>query len=235
MDKLKLKEFLENELHYESSDSLLDAFQKYEDLLLEWNEKFNLTAIKDPSEILEKHFIDSAYLNKFVSFKKHDSILDIGSGAGFPALVLAILNPQANFTLVESNGKKVSFLNEVRDQLNLKNVTILKGRIEELNSLRSSFNYATARAVTQLNMLVELTIPYLKVHGTLIAYKGSMVDIEVKQASRAIHSLEGRLEKIERFNLPYSKNGRSFVFITKTKENKNKYPRAYSLITSKPL
>ena len=235
MDKAKLKEFLENELHLNADEALLDSFQKYEDLLLEWNEKFNLTAIKDPSEILEKHFIDSAYLNKFVSLKKHDTLLDIGSGAGFPGLVLALLNKDVEFTLVESNGKKVSFLNEVREKLNLKNVTILNGRIEELNSLRSSFNYATARAVTQLNMLVELALPYLKVHGTLIAYKGSMVDIEIKQASRAIHSLEGKLVRKEAFSLPYSKDGRSFVFIEKCKENKNKYPRPYSLITSKPL
>ena len=113
MDKNRFKEFLENELHLTADDALLDSFQKYEDLLLEWNDKFNLTAIKDPQEILEKHFIDSAYLLKFVSLKKHDSLLDIGSGAGFPALVLAILNKEVNFTLVESNGKKVSFLNEV--------------------------------------------------------------------------------------------------------------------------
>ena len=235
MNKIKLASFINDELHLEINEDVLDLFIKYEELLLEWNEKFNLTAIKDKEEILEKHFIDSMYLMKYVSFKKHDSLLDIGSGAGFPGLVLAILNKDIEFTLVESNGKKVTFLNEVRDKLSLNNVTILKGRIEELSALRSSFNYVTARAVTQLNILIELSIPYLKVKGSLIAYKGSMVDIEIKQASRAIHSLDSRLDKVERFSLPYSKDGRSLVFITKNKENKKKYPRSYSEITSKPL
>ena len=235
MNSEKLVSFLKEELHLTNADELVLKFSKYFELLLEYNEKFNLTAIKDEDEVIEKHFIDSMYLNKFVSSKKHDSLLDIGSGAGFPALVLAIINPEVSFTLVESNGKKVDFLNVVREELKLNNVTILKGRIEDLSSLRSSFNYATARAVSQLNILVELMVPYLKVKGTMIAYKGSMVDIEVKQASRAIHMLDAKLDHIERFNLPYSHDGRSFVFITKIKENKKKFPRPYGEITSKPL
>ncbi len=235
MDKNKLADFIKNELHLEINEDILDSFDLFESLLIEWNEKFNLTAIKEKEEILEKHFIDSIYLNKFVSFKKHDTVLDIGSGAGFPAIALAIINTDVNFTLVESNGKKVSFLNEVRNKLQLKNVTILNGRIEDLKVLRSSFDYVTARAVTQLNILVELSIPYLKVNGTLIAYKGSMVDIEIKQANRAIHSLDSKFVKKEVFNLPYSNDGRSFVFIKKCKETKNKYPRSYSLIVNKPL
>ena len=235
MNKEKLASFIKDELYIEISEEKLHSFEVYEEMLLEYNEKFNLTAIKDREEILEKHFIDSMYLIKYQDFKKHDTLLDIGSGAGFPAVVLAILLDDVTFTLVESNGKKVSFLNDLREKLNLKNVFILKGRIEELSQLRSSFDFVTARAVTQLNILVELALPYLKAHGTLIAYKGSMVDFEIKQASRAIHSLEGKLVKKEAFNLPYSKDGRSFVFITKTKENKKKYPRPYGEIVSKPL
>lgn len=235
MNKEKLAAFIKEELHVDVTEDILNKFDLYEKLLLEWNEKFNLTAIKSDEEVLEKHFIDCLYLFKFFELRKHSSFLDIGTGAGFPGMVLAIFKSDVNFTLVESNNKKVTFLNEVRSQLSLNNVTILKGRIEDLSSLKSSFDYASARAVSQLNILTELAVPYLKVHGTFVAYKGSMVDIEIKQANKAIHALDSKLVKKEVYNLPYSKDGRSLVFIQKSKENKKRYPRPYGEIVSKPL
>ena len=235
MNKEKLSSFIKDELLKDVSEEVLNKFETFENLLLEWNEKFNLTAIKDKEEILEKHFIDSLYLLKYLDIKKHSSFLDVGTGAGFPGIVLAIMKPEVEFTLVESNNKKVSFLNEVRTQLHLNNVFILKGRIEELTALRSNFDYASARAVSQLNILTELIIPYLKVRGIFIAYKGSMVDIEIKQSNRAIHSLDSELIQKETYSLPYSKDGRSLVFIIKKKETKKKYPRPYGEIVSKPL
>ena len=235
MNKEKLSSFIKDELLKDVSEEVLNKFETFENLLLEWNEKFNLTAIKDKEEILEKHFIDSLYLLKYLDIKKHSSFLDVGTGAGFPGIVLAIMKPGVTFTLVESNNKKVSFINEVRSKLHLNNVFILKGRIEELTALRSNFDYASARAVSPLNILIELIIPYLKVKGIFIAYKGSMVDIEIKQSSRALHCLDSELIQKETYSLPYSKDGRSLLFIEKKKENKKKYPRPYGEIVSKPL
>ena len=161
--------------------------------------------------------------------------MDIGSGAGFPGIPLAILFPNLTITLVESNGKKVSFLNEVRNELHLNNLFILQSRVEDLKGLRGEFDYVTARAVTQLNILLELAMPLLKVKGHLLAYKGSMVDIEIKQSERAIHTLDSKIYQKNIYNLPYSKDGRSLVDDIKLKETKNKYPREYSLIIKKPL
>ncbi len=235
MNKELLKRFINNELHLEVGEDVLNKFALFEDLLLEYNEKFNLTAIKDRDEILEKHFIDSLFLLKYLNFRPHSSFLDVGTGAGFPGIALAIMKSDVNFTLVESNNKKVSFLNEVRERLSLNNVTILKARIEDLTSLREQFDYASARAVSQLNVLVELIVPFLKVKGQFIAYKGSMVEIELKQANKAIHVLDSKLIKTELYELPYSKAGRSLAFIEKSKPTKKKFPRPYGEIVSKPL
>ena len=178
MDKTKLSSFIKDELKLDINEEIIDKFSLYEKLLLEWNEKFNLTAITKEDEILEKHFIDSIYPSKFVDFSKKGRLLDIGSGAGFPAIPLAILFPNIEFSLVESNGKKVSFLNEVRTSLKLNNVFILQSRVEDLKALRGEFDFVTARAVTQLNILLELSIPLLKVKGHLLAYKGLLIIIE---------------------------------------------------------
>lgn len=235
MDKTKLSTFIKDELKLDINEEIIDKFSLYEKLLLEWNEKFNLTAITKEDEILEKHFIDSIYPSKFVDFSKKGRLLDIGSGAGFPSIPLAILFPNIEFSLVESNGKKVSFLNEVRTSLKLNNVFILQSRVEDLKTLRGEFDFVTARAVTQLNILLELAIPLLKVKGHLLAYKGSMVDIEIKQSERAFHTLDSKLISKNIYKLPYSNDGRSLLDIVKNKETKNKYPRPYSIITNKPL
>lgn len=235
MDKQKFKDFIKNELSIDVSDLTIDKFQTYKELLLSWNEKFNLTAITKEDEILEKHFIDSLYVSKFVDLNKKATLLDIGSGAGFPGIPLAIVFPNLTISLVESNSKKVSFLNEVRSTLNLNNVFIFNARIEDLKTLRGKFDFVSARAVTQLNILLELSIPYLKVGGHLLAFKGSMVDIEIKQSERALHTLSAKINTKNIYKLPYSNDGRSLIDIVKIKETKIKYPRQYSLITNKPL
>ncbi len=235
MDKQKLKDFINNELSIDVSDMTIDKFSLFEELLLSWNEKFNLTAITKEDEILEKHFIDSLYASKFIDLNKKATLLDIGSGAGFPGIPLAILFPNLTISLVESNSKKVSFLNEVRSSLNLNNVFIFNARIEDLKTLKGKFDFVSARAVTQLNILLELSIPYLKIGGHLLAFKGSMVDIEIKQSIKALHILGAKINVKNIYQLPYSKDGRSLIDIVKTKETKAKYPRQYSLIISKPL
>lgn len=235
MDKAKLKSFINNELVAEVSDSVLDKFCLYEKLLIEWNQKFNLTAITKEDEILEKHFIDSIYAFKFVDLTKKATLLDIGSGAGFPGIPLALLCPNLTISLVESNAKKVSFLNEVRSTLGLNNVFIFHSRIEDLATLRGKYDFVSARAVTQLNVLLELGVPFLKVNGHLLAFKGSMVDIEIKQSQKAFHLLDTKIVSKNIYNLPFSKDLRSLLDIIKLKQTKAKYPRAYSLIVNKPL
>jgi len=210
-----------------------EKFAKFESLLLEWNEKFNLTAILDHDEITEKHFIDSLLATNFVELK-HGRLLDIGSGAGFPGIPLAIYLPKLKITLLESNGKKVTFLNEVVKQLNLENVTVINGRAEDLKN-REYYDFVTARAVKALNILMELTIPFVKVHGALIAYKGRDADAEIIEAKSAFKKLNCKLKNSFAYELPKTKDNRKLLVIIKEKATLKKYPRNYSEISKQPL
>lgn len=214
-------------------DSKISLFEKYRNLLLEWNEKFNLTAIKDLDEIEEKHFVDSLYLDKFVSLE-NKTLLDVGSGAGFPGIPLAIAHPNLKVFLLESNGKKVSFLKEVVKQLDLKNVEVIQSRAEEFLD-KERFDIVTARAVKELNILLEICIPLVKIGGTFAAYKSSAVDEEISRTKHAYKVLD--ITKVERFDyqLPNSKDNRVLLLIFKTKPTKKKYPRNYSEIVKAPL
>lgn len=214
-------------------DSKISLFERYRNLLLEWNEKFNLTAIKDLDEIEEKHFVDSLYLDKFVSLE-NKTLLDVGSGAGFPGIPLAIAHPNSKVFLLESNGKKVSFLKEVVKQLDLKNVEVIQSRAEEFLD-KERFDIVTARAVKELNILLEICIPLVKIGGTFVAYKSNAVDEEISRAKHAYKVLD--ITKVERFDyqLPNSKDNRVLLLIFKTKPTKKKYPRNYSEIVKAPL
>ena len=159
---------------YGLNDIQINKFEKYASLLLEWNEKFNLTAIKDIDEIEEKHFIDSLYLDKYVELN-NKSLLDVGTGAGFPGIPLAIVHPTLSVMLLESNGKKISFLKEVVKQLELTNVIIIQGRAEELDQ-REKYDIVTARAVKELNVLLEISFYMVKVGGAFVAYKSQNID-----------------------------------------------------------
>lgn len=206
-------------------------FELYSNLLLSWNEKFNLTAITDKNEIVEKHFIDSLFLVKYVDLADK-SLLDIGSGAGFPGIPLAIVSPKAKITLLESNGKKISFLKEVVKELNLENVEIIQGRSEELK-LSEAFDFVTARAVKQLNILLEIGVHLLKVRGIFIAYKGDAKE-ELKEAENAIKKLS--LEEIADYKYELPSGGkRELILFNKIKATPNKYPRLYSQIVKSPL
>lgn len=218
---------------YGLSESQISSFARYEELLLEWNEKFNLTAITDRDEIEEKHFIDSLYLDKFVDLD-NKSLLDVGSGAGFPGIPLAIAHPKLKVTLLESNGKKITFLNEVVKQLGLNNVEVVQGRAEEF-ARRESFDIVTARAVKELNILLEICFHLVKIGGSFIAYKSSNVDQEIKNAAHAYKVLEiSKTNKFE-YKLPKSQDNRVLLVISKDKATKKKYPRNYSEIVKAPL
>ena len=211
----------------------ISKFQRYLELLLEWNEKFNLTAITDKDEIEEKHFIDSIELVKFFDVK-NKTLLDVGSGAGFPGIPLAIVEPTLHVTLLESNGKRISFLRGVVKELGLNNVDIIQGRSEELGT-REKYDIVTARAVKELNVLLEITFYLVKVGGYFIAYKSSGVDEEILNAKHAFKCLQ--IDEYKKFDyfLPKSKNSRVFLGILKKNKTQKKYPRRYGEITKQPL
>ena len=218
---------------YGLDENKISLFEQYRNLLLEWNEKFNLTAITDLDEIEEKHFVDSLFLDKYVELE-NKSLLDVGSGAGFPGIPLAIVHSNLKVNLLESNGKKVSFLKEVVKQLNLKNVEVIQSRAEEFLK-RESFDIVTARAVKELNILLEICFPLVKIGGLFVAYKSSMVEEEINHAKHAYKVLD--ISKSERYTyqLPKSKDNRVLLVIFKTKPTKKKYPRNYSEIVKAPL
>ena len=202
----------------------------YKDLLLEYNKKFNLTAIKTEEEIYLKHFYDSLTLVKGVDLTKNLKILDIGTGAGFPGLVLKIFYPELEITLLDSNHKKIMFLEQVIKRLNLKNITCLNTRAENLpSSYREYFDIVTSRAVAHLRILSELSIPYLKVNGKLIAMKG-ISETEIEESEKILTELNSNILEVIKFNLPIEGSNRSLIIIEKEKETDKKYPRSYDKI-----
>jgi 16S rRNA (guanine527-N7)-methyltransferase len=215
------------------SKEQISMFEKYRDILLEWNEKFNLTAITDLDEIEEKHFYDSFVLADFFP-TNNLSLLDVGSGAGFPGIPLAIVDPTLHVTLLEANGKRITFLKEAVKQLGLTNVEIIQGRAEELKT-REKYDIVTARAVKELNILLEISFYLLKVHGVFIAYKGSNAREELNNAKNALKTLGGGGAVLLEHDLPISKNTRVFLRIPKLKETPMKYPRSYGEIIKHPL
>lgn len=213
-----------------------EQFEKYKNLLLEWNEKVNLTAITEEDEIILKHFIDSMTILKYI--EKNSSIVDVGTGAGFPGIPLKIANSSINVTLVDSLNKRLIFLEEVINQLNLKNIKTVHSRAEEFGqnkNYREKFDIATSRAVANLSVLVEYILPLVKVGGKCICMKGSDVQEELKNSKEAIKILGGKIELVEEFNLPGSDIKRNIVVIRKIKQTPNKYPRKPGIPTKNPL
>lgn len=208
----------------------LASLAKYKDLLIEYNKKFNLTAIKSDEEIYLKHFYDSLTLIKAYSLKGNIKLLDIGTGAGFPGLVLKIFYPDLELTLLDSNHKKIEFLEVVIKELNLKNVTCINSRAENLpETYREYFDIITSRAVAHLRILLELSIPYLKVGGHLIAMKG-LSEEEIKESAKILEKLDSTIVDTIKFNLPIEGSNRSLVIVQKNKKTKEIYPRSYDKI-----
>ena len=233
MNDNEFKTFLISDLEIKNIDEILSKFYKYEELLISWNEQFNLTRILLHEEVLEKHFVDSLYCLKYFDLK-NKKIADLGSGAGFPGLALAIVLPNNHFTLVESSKKKCLFLEKVKSELKLENVTIINTRIEEIGH-KESFDVVVARALTRLNELLELAIPLLKINGSLIAYKNYDNEDEIKSSQRALKILRSKIIKNIQYLLPSFKDSRSLIEVKKEDKTPSKYPRNYSLIKSNPL
>lgn len=217
------------------SFSQKEQFSKYMELLIEWNEKINLTAIKNPSEIVEKHFYDSLLLIETIHLDSQ-KLIDIGSGAGLPGIPLKIAFPNLKVTLLEPTGKRVTFLNIVIQELALVDILTLNDRAENITALqRESFDIAVARAVAPLNILNELSLPFIKVNGLFIAMKGPGADEETVLAANSIAKLSSHLQSIYTTNLVTNNDVRKMVIIKKDQPTALKYPRAFSEIKKKPL
>ncbi len=214
------------------SEEKLEKFEKYYSLLIEYNEKFNITAITNKEEVIIKHFIDSVLGLKYIDKLK---MVDVGSGGGFPAIPLKIMNEDLDLTLIESTGKKANFLEIVAKELNFKNAKIYNERAEDISKkkeFRENFDICTARAVARLNTLTEYCLPLVKVGGKFISYKGNSEE-EVKEAETSINILGGKLNNVDKYTLEEAT--RSLVVIEKIKKTDEKYPRSNGQIRNKPL
>lgn len=219
------------------SDIQQQRFDKYYNLLIEYNNKFNITAITDKKEVYIKHFIDSILVvDKFISNDGQDlSMIDIGSGGGFPAIPIKIIKENLSLTLLEATGKKCEFLNAVIKELYLKNVTVKNGRAEDFakrEEFREKFDICSARAVARLNTLCEYCLPFVKVGGSFIAYKGDASE-EVKESENALNILGGEYKSVFTYNLEDAK--RTLVDVKKIKNTPKKYPRGNGKERKNPL
>lgn len=211
-----------------------DALEIYASFLLKYNEHTNLTAIKTMSDIYLKHFYDSLTISKLVDFN-NGKLLDVGTGAGFPGMVLAICFPNLQVDLLDSNNKKIKFLEEIIKKLNLTNVQTIYSRAENYTRVnREKYDYVTSRAVADLRVLLELNIPSLKINGEFLVMKGN-IDEELKLSQNAIKKLFCTITKKEEFTLPFNSGTRNIMIIKKTKETPSIYPRNYDKIKKRPL
>lgn len=213
-----------------------EKLYEYMNLLIEWNTKINLTAITEPNDIILKHFIDSITINKYL--EDVSSVLDIGTGAGFPGIPLKILHPNIKFSLVDSLNKRISFLNEVCKKLSLNKIECLHARAEELaknSDYREKYDIVTSRAVARLATLLEYMLPFVNIGGKCICMKGSNIEEELEEAKRAINILGGRIEKVEKFILPDSDMERNIIVIEKINKTPSIYPRKAGMPSKQPI
>lgn len=236
--KRDISQFLKDleELHITLTEVQLDQFLKYYELLIEKNKVMNLTAITEFQEALKKHFIDSLTLIKVLDFTEEHSLLDVGTGAGFPGIPLKIAFPNLRVTLLDSLQKRVGFLQEVITVLSLEQVEALHGRAEDFAKpelLRERFDVCVSRAVANLSTLSEYCLPYVKIGGFFISYKTD--DAEVDGADRAIKILGGELREQKTFTLPFSDINRNLIVIEKCHPTPEQYPRKAGTASKKPL
>lgn len=219
------------------SDEQKKQFDQYFHLLVEWNEKMNLTAITDEAGVYLKHFYDSLALG-FHHELNDQTLCDVGAGAGFPSIPLKIVFPDLKVTIVDSLNKRITFLNTLVETLGLKDVQCFHDRAETFGQnkeFRASFDVVTARAVAKLSVLSEFCMPLVKKQGYFLALKAAHTEVELEEAKKAIAILGGKVEGDVSFDLPYEGGNRHVVTILKTKETPNKYPRKPGLPLKKPL
>lgn len=220
-------------------DKMLEKFEMYKNLLVEWNEKINLTSITDDYEVIMKHFVDSLEIVKYIN--KNENIIDIGTGAGFPGIVIAIyFDSNVNITLLDALEKRLNFLSEVIQKLGLKKITLLHGRAEEIGNditYREKFDVATSRAVSSMNILLELSIPLVKVNGRCLLLKGTKVREEINSSKTALEKLNSKINNdfIYEYKVNDEVYERHIIEVKKSQITNKKFPRNYGQIKKKPL
>ena len=239
MEKEEFKSILKNELsliEIEINNEQVEKFYLYMKLLIEWNEKVNLTAITEPRDVITKHFVDSCTASRHIT--KNNRVVDCGTGAGFPGIPLAIIRNDCNFTLFDSLNKRVSFLNEVIEKLSLNNVETIHTRAEDLaynKEYREQFDYAISRAVANMSTLLEYLLPFCKTGGKAICMKGANIDEELANCKKTLQILNGKIETIDRFVLPKTEYSRNLIIVEKVGNVPQKFPRKQGKPAKEPL
>lgn len=230
------------QMEIELNDYQIEQFINYYSILIEWNQVMNLTAITEYEEVVNKHFIDSLSLIKTIDRKIFRSgsisVIDIGTGAGFPGIPLKIAFPEIKITLLDSLNKRIKFLNEVVEEIGLKEVQTLHGRAEDYarkHEYREKYDLCVSRAVANLAILSEYALPYVKKSGYFISYKSGNIEEEIKESTKAVEILGGKIEKIEKITLPETEIQRSLVKIRKENSTGKKYPRKAGVPSKEPL
>ena len=227
-----------NELGITLTDNQKEQFVKFYELLVEWNKVMNLTGITEYEEVNEKHFVDSLSIVKAIDINKVETVIDVGTGAGFPGIPLKIAFPHLNVVLLDSLNKRIKFLNAVIDELGLQDIKTIHGRAEDFAKqvdYREQFDLCVSRAVANLATLSEYCIPYVKKNGLFVPYKSGEIEDELEQSKKAVHVLGGKIQDVVKFQLPGSEIGRSFVIINKLQNTAKKYPRKAGLPSKEPI
>lgn len=226
------------ELGIEQDQNQLERFHKFYQLLIEWNKVMNLTGITEYEDVVEKHFVDSLSIIKAIDLSRIHTVIDVGTGAGFPGIPLKIAFPHLRVVLLDSLNKRIKFLDEVISQLGLTEICTIHGRAEEYarkEEYREQFDLCVSRAVANLSTLSEYCLPYIQVGGIFIPYKSGEIDDEVEQSKKAVRILGGNIKDIMKFELPGTDIHRSFVLIHKEQHTQKKYPRKAGIPAKEPL
>ncbi len=226
-----------SEYDIEINPELSDKLEIYGRLLKEWNDKINLTAIKDDEGIAVKHFLDCLLVSKVADFKDGMSVIDVGTGAGFPGLVIAAAYPNVNVTLLDSTGKKLKAVENMAEEMGVTNVKIIHSRAEDAGKnpeFREKYDFATARAVAELRVLLEYTLPFVKKGGSFLSLKAAIAKEEIEVATKSLQTLGGKVEAVNEFTLPGG-DKRVIIDIKKISQTSPKYPRPSAQIAKKPL
>jgi len=237
MDYFKLLKTSCESVNIEFDEGKYKQFVEYKNLLQEWNEKINLTAIVDDEGIFKKHFVDSIKVFNFEGLHNAKNIIDVGTGAGLPGIPMKIVRPDLNVVLLDSLLKRVNFLNEVVGKLGLEDIKAVHGRAEDIarNEYRDFFDVAVSRAVANMTLLSELCLPFVRVDGYFIAMKGPSVESEIEEAKNAISVLGGKLEEIIEVKIEESDMKHNLVIVRKVKDTPKQYPRKPGAAAKKPI
>lgn len=226
------------ELGIKQDQNQLERFHKFYQLLIEWNKVMNLTGITEYEDVVEKHFVDSLSIIKAIDLSRIHTVIDVGTGAGFPGIPLKIAFPHLRVVLLDSLNKRIKFLDEVISQLELTEIRTIHGRAEEYarkEEYREQFNLCVSRAVANLSTLSEYCLPYIQVGGMFIPYKSGEIDDEVEESKKAVRILGGNIKEVMKFELPGTDIHRSFVLIHKEQHTQKKYPRKAGIPAKEPL